>query len=161
MAESLPTTPKTSTQPSSQTTQNEPVILQHDVPFPQDIEKSKLDWLLQINEQFFEAELRTVVSNFLPHVSVFNGYLNILDYNNLLTHHFYFQGFSIQNLTPNEAAAVLFRCEERMGKAIPEEDLTAGRLAQYLEPEDYRPIKQVSNPLLYLALIGSCCWSAP
>ena len=31
------------------------------------------------------------------------------------------QGFSIQNLTPNEAAAVLFRAEECMGKAIPEE----------------------------------------
>ena len=31
-----------------------------------------------------------------------------------------------------------------MGKAIPEEDLTAGKLAQYLLPEDYRPIKQVN-----------------
>ena len=55
---------------------------------------------------------------------------------------------------------MLFRCEERMGKAIPEEDLTAGKLAQYLKPEDYRPIKQVSKPLLYLVLIGSCCWLA-
>ena len=65
MADSFPTTPKTSTQPGLQTTQKEPATLQHDVPLPQDIEKSKLDWLLQINEQFFEAELKTVVSSFL------------------------------------------------------------------------------------------------
>ena len=56
MADSQP--PKTST------TAKGPAVLEHDVPFPKDIEKSKLDWLLQINEQFFEAELRTVVSNF-------------------------------------------------------------------------------------------------
>ena len=60
------------------------------------------------------------------------------------------QGFSIQNLTPNEAAAVLFRAEERMGKAIPEEDLKAGNLKQYLLPEDYQPIKQVSTMFIYL-----------
>ena len=34
----------------------------HNIPIPQNLDKSKLDWLLQINEQFFEAELRTVVS---------------------------------------------------------------------------------------------------
>ena len=60
------------------------------------------------------------------------------------------QGFSIQNLTPNEAAAVLFRAEERMGKAIPEEDLKAGNLKQYIIPEDYQPIKQVSILVIYL-----------
>ena len=60
------------------------------------------------------------------------------------------QGFSIQNLTPNEAAAVLFRAEECMGKAIPEEDLKAGNLKQHLLPEDYQPIKQVSTWFLYL-----------
>ena len=38
--------------------------LKHDVPPPLDFEKSKLDWLLAINEQYFEAELRTVVSIF-------------------------------------------------------------------------------------------------
>ena len=62
------------------------------------------------------------------------------------------QGFSIQNLTPNEAAAVLFRAEERMGKAIPEEDLKAGNLKQHLLPEDYQPIKQVSTLFIYLFL---------
>ena len=36
--------------------------LSHNIPIPQNLDKSKLDWLLQINEQFFEAELRTVVS---------------------------------------------------------------------------------------------------
>ena len=51
-----------STKPS--TTAQGPATLQHNVPLPKDLEKSKLDWLLQINEQFFEAELRTVVSNF-------------------------------------------------------------------------------------------------
>ena len=38
--------------------------LKHDVPPPLDFEKSKLDWLLAINEQYFEAELQTVVSTF-------------------------------------------------------------------------------------------------
>ena len=51
---------------------------------------------------------------------------------------------------PNEA--VLFRAEERIGKAIPEEDLTAGHLKQYLEPEDYHPIKQVSISFIYLPI---------
>ena len=36
--------------------------LKHDVPPPINFEKSKLDWLLAINEKYFEAELRTVVS---------------------------------------------------------------------------------------------------
>ena len=40
---------------------------------------------------------------------------------------------------------MLYRCEQWMGKVIPEEDLTAGKLGQYLKPEDYSPIKQVSN----------------
>ena len=57
----------------------------------------------------------------------------------------YLQGFSIQNLTPLKAAEVLYRCEQRMDKAIPDEDLTAGKLGQYLKPEDYHPIKQVNN----------------
>ena len=36
--------------------------LTHNVPPPISFEKSKLDWLLAINEQYFEAELRTVVT---------------------------------------------------------------------------------------------------
>ena len=39
--------------------------LRHDVPPPLDFEKSKLDWLLAINEQYFEAELLTVIYIFL------------------------------------------------------------------------------------------------
>ena len=31
--------------------------LTHNVPPPMSFEKSKLDWLLAINEQYFEAEL--------------------------------------------------------------------------------------------------------
>ena len=37
-----------------------------------------------------------------------------------------------------------------MGRSIPEDDLKAGRLAQYLEAEDYAPIKNVSELLIYL-----------
>ena len=37
-----------------------------------------------------------------------------------------------------------------MGKAIPEEDLNAGNLKQYIMPEDYQPIKQVSILVIYL-----------
>ena len=36
--------------------------LTHNVPPPISFEKSKLDWLLAINEHYFEAELRTVVT---------------------------------------------------------------------------------------------------
>ena len=43
---------------------SKPTTLTHNIPIPQNLDKSKLDWLLQINEQFFEAELRTVVSTF-------------------------------------------------------------------------------------------------
>ena len=57
-----------------------------------------------------------------------------------------------------EAAGVLYHCEQRMGKAIPEDDLTTGKLGQYLKPEDYNPIKQVSNfsstLLLVLMVVG-------
>ena len=65
MADSKVTTPSTSTQQDPKEQTKEPATLVHNVPLPQDMEKSKLDWLLQINEQFFEAELRTVVSHFL------------------------------------------------------------------------------------------------
>ena len=68
MTDPLQTPSKASTQPDLPSAQKEPAILKHDVPLPQDIEKSKLDWLLQINEQFFEAELRTVVSSFLIYI---------------------------------------------------------------------------------------------
>ena len=37
-----------------------------------------------------------------------------------------------------------------MGKVIPEEDLKAGNLKQYIMPEDYQPIKQVSILVIYL-----------
>ena len=47
-----------------QATGSKPTALTHNIPIPQNLDKSKLDWLLQINEQFFEAELRTVVSTF-------------------------------------------------------------------------------------------------
>ena len=40
-----------------------PPPLSHKVPPPQDMSKSKLDWLLQINEDYFQDQLKTVVSN--------------------------------------------------------------------------------------------------
>ena len=51
----------------------------------------------------------------------------------------------MQNLTPLEAARVLYKCEQRLRKAILEEDLVTGKLGKYLQPDDYLPIKQVSN----------------
>ena len=60
----------------------------------------------------------------------------------------------MQNLTPMEAAGVIHRCEQQLSKAIPEEDLIAGKLGDYLQPEDYHPIKQVSN--LSIPLGFSC-----
>ena len=61
----------------------------------------------------------------------------------------------MQNLTPVEAARVLYKAETRMGHAIPEEDLKAGKLAKYLQPEDYTPIQNVSLKLLIYLLGGS------
>ena len=40
-----------------------PPPLAHNVPPPQDMSRSKLDWLLQINEDYFQDQLKTVVSN--------------------------------------------------------------------------------------------------
>ena len=40
-----------------------PPPLSHTVPPPQDMSQSKLDWLLQINEDYFQDQLKTVVSN--------------------------------------------------------------------------------------------------
>ena len=47
---------------------------------------------------------------------------------------------------------MLYRAETRMGKSIPEEDLKAGRLSNYLEPEDYAPIQNVSKISIYLCV---------
>ena len=70
-----------STEPS--TSAPGPATLQHNVPLPKDLEKSKLDWLLQINEQFFEAELRTVVSNFqFSPISIILSPLEYQDFSN-------------------------------------------------------------------------------
>ena len=67
----------------------------------------------------------------------------------------------MQNLTPLEAARVLYKAETRMGHAIPEEDLKAGKLAQYLKPEDYTPIQNVSKKTSHLPpgrvrILGLC-----
>ena len=51
----------TSATSTAKTTEGD-MPLKYDIPPPISFEKSKLDWLLVINEQYFEAELRTVVS---------------------------------------------------------------------------------------------------
>ena len=56
--------PCSSKEQEPQEASSKPSTLSHNIPIPQNLDKSKLDWLLQINEQFFEAELRTVVSTF-------------------------------------------------------------------------------------------------
>ena len=55
---------KTPTQPTSASTTAKKVQFAHTVPPPQDMNQSKLDWLLLINEEYFEEELKTVVCNF-------------------------------------------------------------------------------------------------
>ena len=54
---------KTPSESTSEQTGEGSMPLSHNVPPPLSFEKSKLDWLLAINEQCFEAELKTVVSN--------------------------------------------------------------------------------------------------
>ena len=54
--------PCSSKEQEPQRASSKPSTLSHNKPIPINLDKSKLDWLLQINEQLFEAELRTVVS---------------------------------------------------------------------------------------------------
>ena len=49
--------------PSEETTKR--MKASHHIPPPMDMEHSKLDWLLQINEEYFEEQLKTVVSRFI------------------------------------------------------------------------------------------------
>ena len=68
-----------------------------------------------------------------------------------------FQGFSQLELTPMQAVAVLQRCEHHMGQKIPQADFDAGRIGQNLQPEDYKPLQDVSSTVLiirsYLSLL--------
>ena len=41
------------------------IIMQHKIPLPSDLEGQKLNWLLQINDEYFEQQLKEVVSIFL------------------------------------------------------------------------------------------------
>ena len=54
---------------------------------------------------------------------------------------------------PNEAVAIIYCCEQRLGHPIPEEDLHRRALGQYLRPEDYQPIQKVSNVLFTFLLV--------
>ena len=61
MAEAHP--PTETEQSTAVETEGESQPLSHNVPPPQSMSRSKLDWLLQINEDYFEDQLKTVVSN--------------------------------------------------------------------------------------------------
>ena len=62
MADAAPKTPTEQSTEGQGRSRGPPPLL-HSVPPPQDMSKSKLDWLLQINEDYFQDQLRTVVSN--------------------------------------------------------------------------------------------------
>ena len=55
---------KTPALTTSASTSAKKVRFAHTVPPPQDMNQSKLDWLLVINEEYFEEELKTVVCSF-------------------------------------------------------------------------------------------------
>ena len=55
---------KAPAQPTSASTTAKKVQFAHTLPPPQDMDRSKLDWLLLINEEYFQEELKTVVCNF-------------------------------------------------------------------------------------------------
>ena len=61
MAEAFPETSTEQTEGEGES--GGPPPLSHTVPPPQDMSRSKLDWLLQINEDYFQDQLKTVVSN--------------------------------------------------------------------------------------------------
>ena len=62
MADAHPST-ETEQATGVETEEESQPTLSHKVPPPQDMDRSKLDWLLQINEDYFEDQLRTVVSD--------------------------------------------------------------------------------------------------
>ena len=62
MAEAHPST-ETEQATAVETEGESQSLLSHNVPPPQNMDCSKLDWLLQINEDYFEDQLKTVVSN--------------------------------------------------------------------------------------------------
>ena len=55
---------KAPAQQTSASTTAKKVQFAHTVPPPQDMDQSKLDWLLLINEEYLQEELKTVVCNF-------------------------------------------------------------------------------------------------
>ena len=55
-----------------------------------------------------------------------------------------------------QAVAVLQRCEHRMGQKIPQADLDAGRIGQYLQPEDYKPLQDVSSTVFTITYYNPC-----
>ena len=61
---------------------------------------------------------------------------------------FLFQGFSQLELTPLEAIGVVQRCSHRLGTNITAQDMQKGKLKELLQPEDYKPLKNVSEPNL-------------
>ena len=63
MAEAHPSTATEQTTEVETEGESRKPPLSHNVPPPQNMNRSKLDWLLQINEDYFKDQLRTVVSN--------------------------------------------------------------------------------------------------
>ena len=66
MAEKLPETYIQQMAAEEETKEGGPPPLSHGVPPPQDMDRSKLDWLLRIIEDYFKEQLKTVVSKFIP-----------------------------------------------------------------------------------------------
>ena len=119
--------------------------------FQPDMSKEEqLEFLLQVNEEFFRQELANVVSIIivLPVGCLIVWILQDCGLVTVLISVLPSQGFTQLELTPLQAVEVLQRCEHRMGTKIPKADLDAGRLGQYLRPEDYRPLQDVSGILL-------------
>ena len=64
---------KAPAQSTSASTTAKKVQFAHTVPPPQDMNRSKLDWLLLINEEYFQEELKTVVCNFQLAILICNS----------------------------------------------------------------------------------------
>ena len=126
-------------------------------PLPVDAEEDKLDWLLQINEEMYQQELKKIVSTnmfsnfiFIPTPS---GKTQVSTGTSQVSSFLIFQGFSQLELSPLEAVGVVQRCSHRLGIKISPEDMKSGKLKELLDPVDYKPLKDVSSTHL---LLGSC-----
>ena len=105
----------------------------------------KVDFLLALQGQYLEDQLRQVVSP--KWFWILNNHCLIIAHiftnitQSVPNFYFSFQGCDVRTLTPMEAVQVLHRCEKRTGKTIPKDELNHEGLSKWLKPEDFAAVQ--------------------